>query len=304
MERRAQYLLVAGFLILTIAGMAWFIRWISPTERGMSEERLIQFDSSVSGLSVGSEVRYLGVPVGQVLDIGLNSERYGRVDVVIGVDEPLPPSGKLIALLQAQGITGLALIELRDRNNSYPESDLATDVIPGQPSILSQVSDSAVNVAKSTEQTLLRLNDLLTPQTIEDFRATLSQLRTASGNLANASKDMDQLVSSLAGASKAIENTLPAYRSLAQRLENDVIPTVVDTGHSLQTTANALAQVLGKNQEGVQELLRQDLPTLIGLADDLAITLRELNHLMGNINHQPGAILYGTPVSEVEIPLD
>lgn len=304
MERRAQYLIVAVFLLATIAGMIAFIRWISPAERGMAEERLIQYDSSVSGLSVGSKVRYLGVPVGLVLDIGLNTKRYGRVDVVIGVNEPLPPSETLVALLQPQGITGLTLIELRDRSESYTGPAAESGAIPGQPSVLSRVSGSAVQVAQSTEIALERINELLNPQTVEDFGATVRQLRTLSGNLANASADMDELVASLGRVSAEMESTLPAYSSLAQRLEREVVPTILQTGQSLQSTSDALAQGLGDNQQEIHQLLQQDLPTLVGLTDDLANTLRELYQLMGNINHQPGALLTGAPVEEVEIPLE
>lgn len=302
MERRAQIILVAGFLLLTIAGLVFFLRWISPEENTRHEERLVQFEGSVSGLSVGSGVRYLGVPIGQVLSIGLSPGRAGRVDVLIGVDQPLPSSGDLIALLEAQGITGLSVIELRDRSESQAGFEVTEGAIPGYPSVFSQVSNSAVAVARNADATLSRLNSLLSEQAVEDLGVAISQLRTLTDNLAGASTDMDQLLASVARISSEMETTLPAYRSLALRLDSEVVPTVIETGQSLQAGSAALAQAIGDNQQEITQLLQQDLPTLVGVTDDLSASLQELYQLMSNINNQPGALLYGKQVKEVEIP--
>ena len=56
MERRAQFVLVAVFLLLSVGSVVWFMRWIAPSDGGLVDQRLVQFDSSVSGLSVGSVV--------------------------------------------------------------------------------------------------------------------------------------------------------------------------------------------------------------------------------------------------------
>ena len=248
MERRAQFVLVAVFLLLSLASVVWFVRWIAPGQEETVEQRTVQFEGSVSGLSVGSVVRYLGVSVGRVLDIGLSPERAGRVDVEIGLDQALPDSGGLVGLLEPQGITGLALIELRGRDPRTAPIDVAPGVIPGQPSVFSAVSDAATRVAAQTEAVLLRVNALLTEQTIEDFVATAGQLRTLTGNLALASEDVQVLVATLGRVSAKLESALPEYRALAKRVEGELIPTMVATGRSLQATSDSLAATLGDNR--------------------------------------------------------
>lgn len=304
MERRAQFLLVAVFLLLSVGSVVWFMRWISPAEGDAIEQRLVQFDGSVSGLSVGGEVRYLGVPVGRVLDIGLNPQRTGRVDVQIGLDQPLPDSADLVALLEPQGITGLAVIGLRDRDTTSAPVDVAPGVIPGQPSVFSAVSASALQLAKQAEIALTRFNALLSEETIENFEVTARELRTLAGNLSRASGDVDALLASLGRVSTQVESALPAYHSLALRLEDDLFPTMIDAGQSLQATSDTLAATVGENREQVKQMLQQDLPSLIRVGDELAITLQELQRLARNINNQPGALLYGAPVKEADIPLE
>jgi len=304
MERRAQFVLVAIFLLLSVAAVLGFIRWITPDEGDSVERRLVQFDSSVSGLSVGSVVRYLGVPVGRVLDIALNRERAGRVNVEIGLDQPLPDSDMLVALLEAQGITGLSLIELRDRNPASITADVKPGVIPGQASILSTITSSAAQLSEQAELALTRLNALLDEENVANFEDTVRQLRDFTGNLAQASDGVDALLASLTRVSEQLEASMPAYNSLVLRLESDLLPTIVDAGESIQNTSDVLAASVDENREEISQLLEQDLPSLIRLSDEFAYTLREISRLAKNVNNQPGALLYGTPVPEADIPLD
>jgi ABC-type transporter Mla subunit MlaD len=97
---------------------------------------------------------------------------------------------------------------------------------------------------------------------------------------------------------------MPAYNSLVLRLESDLLPTIVDAGESIQNTSDVLAASVDENREEISQLLEQDLPSLIRLSDEFAYTLREISRLAKNVNNQPGALLYGAPVPEADIPLD
>ena len=303
MERNARLVLVVTFLLLTLLVFFLFYNWISgPDEKDMQLQQGIQFKGSVSGLSIGSAVRYLGVPVGRVNSITLSPGVAGRVDVIIGTRQPLPPAEQLIALLEAQGITGLSVIELRDRTIETEGFEVPVGFIPGYPSVFSQLAGAAGRITESVETTLGRLNTLLNEQAAEDLSITISQLRTLSTNLAIASEDFDEVMASAGRISRELESTLPDFRAVAKRLDEEVLPAVADAGRSLQSVTDSIAGSIGENGEELGQLIRKDLPTLINMTDELARTLQELDALVGNINDQPGALLYGQQVREVEIP--
>ena len=302
MERNARLILVSSFVILTLLASILFYRWIeAPKAENMGEEHLIQFNGSVSGLSIGSQVRYLGVAIGRVSSIALSPNQYSRVDVRIGTRQALPDAQNLVAFLEPQGITGLSIIEIEDRPNFSHSFVAPPGVIPGYPSLLSRLSGSASRIAGSLEQTLERLSTLLDDDSIADLDATLRQTRVLTENLANASVQFEELMTSAAGVSRQLEHAVPDFRGLARRLDREVLPTVVAAGESLEAATRAIADSVGENREELAQLLEQDLPTLIGVTDDLAITLREFTRLMANINSKPGALLYGEQVKEVEI---
>jgi phospholipid/cholesterol/gamma-HCH transport system substrate-binding protein len=302
MERNARLILVSSFVIVTLLAAVLFYRWIqAPKAENMGEEHLIQFDGSVSGLSIGSEVRYLGVAIGRVSAIALSPSHHSRVDVGIGTRQPLPDAQNLVAFLEPQGITGLSIIEIENRPDLTHTFVAPAGVIPGYPSVISRLSGSASRIAGSLEQTLARLNTLLDDESIADLDATLRQTRVLTANLAGASAQLEELMTSAASVSRELENTMPDVRGLVRRLDREVLPTVVAAGKSLEAATRAVADSIGDNREELDQLIEQDLPTLIGVTDDLAITLQEFTRLMGNINSQPGALLYGEQVREVEI---
>ena len=305
MERNARIILVSVFLVLTVVGVWIFYDWITASDNDVAvEERLVQFKGSVSGLSIGSEVRYLGVPVGRVRSIQLTPGRAGRVDVMVGARQQLPDSEKLVAILEAQGITGLSLIELRDRAEGKREFDVPAGAIPGRPSIFSQLSDSAGSVTESAAAVLARINQLLSEETISDLQQSVEQVRILTGNLAEASNQLGDLTASITRVSQELEKTVPDYRAVALRLNEDVVPAVVSAGESVRAASDAVIGSLGENGEQMAQLMNKELPTLIGMTDELALTLQQLSKTLGNITDEPGSLLYGERVKEVEISLD
>jgi len=301
-ERRAKIVLVAVFLLVSVAGAVTFLTWISPAGEEAFTRHTVQFEGSVSGLSIGSEVRYLGVPVGRVLNIDLAVGQPGRVDVEIGLDRDLPDPGELLGSLEPLGITGLALIELRHREPGAALIEVAPGVIPGQPSAFSAVPAAATRVAEQLDAALGRVNALLTDQAVEDLGQTIHELRTLTGNLAKASGEIDTLVATLGRVSTRVDSMLPAYEALALKVDRDVMPVLVETGRSVTATSEALTATLVDNRAELKQLLEEELPSLSRQGDELARSLEALRQLIENINNQPGAVLYGTPVLETEIP--
>src|SRR5690349_3503134 len=106
MEREANYVAVGAFVLLITAMAALFVYWYSDTRDQRSFNRYeIYFDGSVSGLSPGSQVRYLGVDVGRVVAIKLDPRTADRVQVLADIDSNAPISERTLAQLAIQGVT-------------------------------------------------------------------------------------------------------------------------------------------------------------------------------------------------------
>ena len=74
MERDAKYMAVGIFALLAVAAAVAFVWWYSGASDRRSYQRYeIHFSGTVSGLSQGSPVRYLGVDVGRVRSLAVDS---------------------------------------------------------------------------------------------------------------------------------------------------------------------------------------------------------------------------------------
>ena len=113
MDRDANYVAVGAFVLLVIAMAVTFVFWYTDQHDRQTYQRYeIYFEGSVSGLTAGSPVRYLGVDVGKVVRIMIDSQHPKRVQVIADIASSAPIDERTSASLSLQGITGLLFIDL------------------------------------------------------------------------------------------------------------------------------------------------------------------------------------------------
>ena len=94
MEREANYVAVGAFILLVMAMAVGFVLWYTDANDSRDYELYeIYFTGSVSGLDRGSPVRYLGVDVGRVRSLAVDSRNAGQVTVVAEIDSTASITG-------------------------------------------------------------------------------------------------------------------------------------------------------------------------------------------------------------------
>src|ERR1700676_667489 len=126
MERDANYVPGGAFVLLVTAMALSFVLWYT----NQHEKRIylryeIYFQGTVSGLTPGSPVRYLGVDVGKVFRMLLDPEQPDRVQVIVDIESSAPIDGRTQASLNLQGITGLLFIDLQQDKRATAPGALA-----------------------------------------------------------------------------------------------------------------------------------------------------------------------------------
>src|SRR5580704_2821853 len=106
MDRDANYVAVGAFVLLVIAMAVTFVLWYTnQQEKHVYLRYEIYFPGTVSGLSPGGPVRYLGVDVGKVARIMIDPQQRNRVLVIADIDAIAPIDGRTRASLSLQGVT-------------------------------------------------------------------------------------------------------------------------------------------------------------------------------------------------------
>lgn len=112
MESDRHYFIEGLFVVAFAVAIAFFFVWLNRTGRSDDVTYRIHFADSVSGLSLGDPVKYLGVDVGtvQTMQIDPGDARRVEVDVKLRKDTPVKTDTK--ATLKLKGITGVLVVEL------------------------------------------------------------------------------------------------------------------------------------------------------------------------------------------------
>lgn len=188
------------------------------------------YDSSISGLSVGSAVNFRGVPVGKVDKIGFVGNYYptkrsesNRIYIRMAISrkmfegawrdedspeaaiESLVKSG-LRATVTASGVTGLSRIECNLYKNAPPPQTLSwrpeVPYIPPKPSLMEDFSSSATRVMNQIN----RMDFVSVWSNINSTVVHLSEtVKAVSGLMEERRADIGRIVEDVADASASIK---------------------------------------------------------------------------------------------------
>ena len=122
MNGKTNYVLIGVFVLLLTLTFISVILWLSAGGTGrVYKEYLVYMKESVSGLSRDNVVKYHGVDVGRVREIGLDPLRAGEVRLLLQIDEDTVLREDTVATLETQGLTGLAFINLTGGSAASPQ---------------------------------------------------------------------------------------------------------------------------------------------------------------------------------------
>lgn len=264
MENRANYTLVGGFVLgVMLVGLA-FVVWLARFE--LKEDRTlyyIYFRGSVAGLAEGSTVRLRGVPVGTVSAIAIDAKNVELIEVTVAIKPGTPIKTDTVASLAAQGITGLAYVNLTGGSNAapplLPREGKRRATIPSVPSPLEKLFDEAPNVIANASAVAAQTAQLLSEENIARIGRILGHVETLSASLA-AQRDQ---IAPLAGEARiAIETVqwlaLDARDALG-RLERELAGTLGDTRTLVRDTdrlVTGLQPAAGDVRQGAQNVAR------------------------------------------------
>lgn len=131
MEIRARYVLVGAFALAAILAGFGFVYWLENVG-GLGERASyrIRFETTVSGLLLGSPVQFNGIRVGEVTRLGLNPQAPKEVVAVISIAAETPVRADTRVDLDFSGLTGVPEIALIGGEASAPRPSAPNGALP------------------------------------------------------------------------------------------------------------------------------------------------------------------------------
>ena len=273
---------------------------------------------SLTGLELGSAVKYRGIRIGRIEDIYIDEKDITSIIVEITIEPKVPIKEDTEAIITLIGITGLKMIELQggtnESKNLLPESFInagqsLVESITGRAEIITQKLEIILNnLATFTEpgrrDQIFRLVDN-TSYTLKNFRTLLD---TNQIHFSNIVKNLENFTSHL---DTFIINSNLTLNDIRKVTQSEKLTNTVNNLDEITTElANAdLAELINKLGTAIDQTNRTfthlDLTLMKSRHDILSSTelLREsleyFNEFTRLISENPSLLLRSSPQQEI-----
>ncbi|MFO0706224.1 MAG: MlaD family protein [Nitrospira sp.] len=310
MEPKVNYTVVGAFVVLLGAAVLAGVLWLGKTDLRDAHDRYDAYmRESVAGLSVDSTVKYRGVDVGRVKAIALNPDNPEEVRLSLDILRGTPIKADTIAVLETQGLTGLATINLtggsRDASPLQAAPGQEYPVIKTGPSLFFRL-DEAISRLLSEKGLTKLLADLdqlakaASDVVDEENRVRLKQtLRDLSDVAQTVASHKEQLDRGLTGAERSAENLAKMTGALDEQVPvllariNRSAAALQKLTDELATTSKAVGTLINDTKPEIEQFSRQTLPETAALVSELRQLTGTLNRVARDLEREPNALVFG-----------
>lgn len=326
METRANHILIGGFVLVVVAGFFAFVIWMTRLEIDREFAYYhIYFQESVSGLSIGGDVRYNGIPVGRVTAIEIDHQRPSDVRVTAEIGSDTVIRSDTVATLELQGITGVSFVQLTGGSAEAPPLRPGADGEP--PEIASARSAFKEIFAGAPEMinriTLLvsELTTLVSGENQKAFSNILQNTQDLSGLLVKRGPEIEQLIVDMRKAADDISQTTGRMEGLLIRtdrvlesidatlsvargtlttadtvLENDTrlaLQEFREASARVGTLSSEIEKLVADNREPLTAFSEDGLVQFTRFVEEARLLVSATSRLVENIEQDPAQFLFG-----------
>ena len=284
MENKSHALAAGTFVLVVLALLVSLAVWLTRDNRALQVYEITS-QQAVTGLQPQASVRFKGVTVGKVTNIGFDPSLPGQVLVQIAIDDQAPITASTFASLGFQGVTGLAFIQLDDRGESttmLPANPAKPQRIPLRPGLVSQLSDQGLHILSQLEESSRRVNLLLSPENQQKLMTAVADLGLAANSVRQLTARTEQLLPPL------VLTTTEALKTMqATSLQ------VGDSADEARASARAFRTVTERMSApgGTLDQLTQSAGTLAAIGQSLnSATLPRLNRAVVEATHSANRV--------------
>lgn len=277
-------LFISTFFILLVLAILWLGKY--GLENKKFDEYSIYFSESISGLNVGSTIKYMGYEVGTVKDIKINSKNSEEIKVDVQIQKGTPIKEDNFAMLGNLGITGLKYIELKggsNESNLLAENEFGVKIIQSKKSALTNFVDSSADITKEIVILLAQAKKILNDENIENFSSIMNSGQKSMENI-------ESFASYLIQNEKKLDDLIKQIAELSKK-GGSSFDSIKKTSDNFNTLTNELKQELSKGTFDLKDMTQESFENLNNLLNSLENSLNKTQNLIKNINESPSDIL-------------
>ena len=296
MDTKINFFKIGMFIVIFTIALLGVIFWLGKYgfEKQKFDEYSIFFEESISGLNIGSSIKYKGFEVGTVNEIKINPSNSEEIQINILIKKGTPIKEDNYAMLGNLGITGLKYIELKGGSNEtelLKENKDGLKIIPVRTSVLTTLFDSTQDITTEVMLVLNQIKKVLDDKNIDKFsqflvkgESSLSNVEQLTEYLITNEKKIDELLDEVSGLVKNGNNSLKSV--------NKTTDSLTKTANSFKDLSNELLSELKKGSFNIKDLSQESFDKLNNVLNSLDETILQTQKLVDDLNQSPSDILF------------
>jgi phospholipid/cholesterol/gamma-HCH transport system substrate-binding protein len=297
METRAGYMVVGTFVLLSLAGILGFFLWLARTDLDYKVNLYtIYFPGSVTGLTIGGTVNYMGVPVGSVKNIELDANNLERVNITVAIRDSLPIKEDVYASLELQGLTGYKLVQLYGGNTESPllkvKPGQKYPIIPSRYSGVEELMTTLPRMINKLTNLVDRMNATFSEQNRNRFSDVLKNVTDLSQRLAETAEPLKELVGNTNNAMKKFDKEL---QNLSQSTQHTL--THIDS------VAQNISGYFSDNKNALDTFTQAGSYEILQTLSDTREMVTTAKHFFEKLDENPRGLIFETPRKGISVPL-
>ncbi|MDN5064164.1 MlaD family protein [Aliarcobacter butzleri] len=288
MDTKINFFKIGLFVSSLFTLLVIFIFWLG--KYGLEDKKYddysIFFSESVSGLNIGSSIKFMGFEVGTVKDIKINPFNSEEILIDIQIQKGTPIKEDNFAILGNLGITGLKYIELKGGSNNSKllgENQYGMKVIKSKTSALTTFVDSTEDITKEITILLGQMKKVLNDENISNFSSLLSKSEKSMRNI-------EQFSAYLVKNEKKIDELINSMKNFANT-GNSSFASVKTSADSFKELTTKIKEEFDKGTFDLKGMSSESFDNLNSLLKNLENNLNLTQDLINNINESPSDLL-------------
>ena len=289
MDTKINFFKIGLFVIALVTSLLILVFWLGKFgfEKKKFDEYSIYFQESVSGLNIGSSIKYKGFEVGNVNEIKLNPLNSEEIQLNIVIKKGTPIKEDNYAILGNLGITGLKYIELKGGSNDsklLQKDENGFRIISSKTSDLTTLVDSTTDLTNELTLVLAQMKKLLADENIKTISQILDKTQNSMSNV-------EQFSNYLVNNEKKIDELLKNISVLTKN-GNKSFESIDKSADSFKELSSEILLEIRKGSFDIKDMSKESFDKLNNVLNSLDSTLLQTQTLIDNLNQSPSDILF------------
>lgn len=289
MDTKINFFKIGLFIVISSLLLLGVIFWLGKYgfEKKKYDDYSIYFEESISGLNIGSAIKYKGFEVGNVNEIKINPKNSEEIQLDVRIKKGTPIKEDNYAILGNLGITGLKYIELKGGTNDSPllkANEEGMLIIPSKTSTLTTLFASTEDITTEFMIVLHQIKKVISDDNIKTFSQLLTKSESSISNI-------EQISSYLINSEKKIDTLLKDISILSKK-SGKSFDSINTSANSFKKLSNELSHELKKGSFNIKELSQESFDKLNSVLNSLENTLDQSQKLIDDLNQSPSDILF------------